>query len=220
MSKALDIAENLALLSTKYTSSTSTLDSVALGSSTTGTFNGTIGSSATFPAGHVLQVKNFIFSKIARTDSASFTQITDGSVNFELSITPTRTNSKILMLSNIQISSTGQYGFHIDLYSKLLDGGTYSVISALHNTSSTTIGVNSAQGGLPYGSTGYERFNFALQYLDESISSLDKRWYTFYYRTGTGGYATVNATPSAYTGSTNNDFGKNSSQMTLMEIAG
>ena len=39
MSKALDIAENLALLSTKYTSSSSTLDSVVLDSTITGTPN-------------------------------------------------------------------------------------------------------------------------------------------------------------------------------------
>lgn len=39
MSKALDIAENLALLSTKYTSSTSTLDSVVLDTTITGTPN-------------------------------------------------------------------------------------------------------------------------------------------------------------------------------------
>ena len=67
MSKALDIAENLALLSTKYTSSTSTLDSVALGSSTTGTFNGTLGSSATFPSGHIISVQSSEVSEDSMT---------------------------------------------------------------------------------------------------------------------------------------------------------
>ena len=70
MSKALDIAENLALLSTKYTSSTSTLDSVALGSSMTGTYNGTLGSSATFPSGHIIQV---VSENFEGTDTATGT---------------------------------------------------------------------------------------------------------------------------------------------------
>ena len=178
---------------------------------------GTLGSGIVFPAGHVIQVKQFIFSKIARTNSGSMVQITDGTVNFELDITPQFTNSKILMLANIQIGNTGQNGSHIDLYFKV-GSDPYAQVTELLNTSSTNIGVNAAQGTLPIGSSGYERFNFAPQYLDESVNSLEQRFYSFYHRTGTSGYSTINHTPTAYSGSGNNDFGKSSSQMTLMEI--
>ena len=100
MSKSLDIAENLALLSTKYTSSTSTLDSVALGSSTTGTFNGTLGSSATFPAGSVLQVQSTTKTDVTSTSGLAvdtFTDITGMSVG----ITPKTTTSKFFVTFNI-----------------------------------------------------------------------------------------------------------------------
>ena len=177
-----------------------------------------ISSNVKFPAGHVIQVKQFIFSKIARTTSGSMVQITDGTVNFELDITPKLTNSKILILANIQVGNTGQYGSHIDLYFKV-GSNPYAPVTELLNTSSTNIGVNAAQGTLPIGSSGYERFNFALQYLDESVNSLEQRFYSFYHRTGTSGYTTINHTPSAYSGSSNNDFGKSSSQMTLMEVS-
>ena len=180
--------------------------------------DGTLSSNVQFPAGHVIQVKQFIFSKLARTNSGSMVQITDGTVNFELDITPQFTNSKILMLANIQVGNTGQYGSHIDLYLKV-GSGSYFRPTQLLNTSSTNIGVNAAQGTLPIGSSGYERFNFAPQYVDETINSLEQRFYSFYHRTGTGGYSTINGTPTAWSSSTNNDFGKSSSQMTLMEIA-
>ena len=180
--------------------------------------NPVLASNVTFPAGHVIQVKQFIFTKLARTNSGSVVQITDGTVNFELDITPQFTNSKILMLANIQVGNTGQYGSHIDLYLKV-GSGSYAQVTELLNTSSTNIGVNAAQGTLPIGSSGYERFNFAPQYLDETINSLEQRFYSFYHRTGTGGYSTINGTPTAWTGSGNTDFGKSSSQMTLMEIS-
>lgn len=190
-------------------------------------FTGTLGSAVTFPAGHVIQVRHFIFNYPTMSTSQSFTQITDGFNKFEYDITPQFTNSKILLLSNISIGNTGQYGAHVDLYTKLDGGTSYSVVTSLQQPGFVTeVGVSSAQGTLPYGSSGYERYNFALQYLDESVSSTVKRWYTFYYRTGTGGKVVVNATPSAYSsaagggGSTNKDYGKSSSQMTLMEIKG
>ena len=182
------------------------------------------GSSPT--TGQVIQVRHFIFNYPTITNSQSFTQITDGVNTFEYDITPQFADSKILLLSNISIGNTGQYGAHVNLYTKL-DGGSYSEVTELRQPGFVTeVGVNSAQGTLPIGSSGYERFNFALQYLDDSVSSTDRRWYTFYYRTGTGGSVVVNATPSAYSsaqgggGSTNKDFGKSSSQMTLMEIKG
>ena len=42
----------------------------------------TLDSNLVFPAGHVVQTKQFIFSKVANTNSGSMTQITDGSTNF------------------------------------------------------------------------------------------------------------------------------------------
>ena len=107
MSKALDIAENLALLSSKYTSSTSTLDSVVLGASTTdhasraltGTFNGTLSSSVIFPSGHVIKTYYAEY-----TESNSTTYAADSWHDIpNLSITtdvPQSTSSKFLLFGH------------------------------------------------------------------------------------------------------------------------
>ena len=102
MSKSLDIAENLALLSTKYTSSTSTLDSVALGSSTTGTFNGTLGSSVTFPAGHVLQVQSTTKTDVTTTSGLAVDQVAD-LTGMSVDITPKTTTSKFFVTFNLYV---------------------------------------------------------------------------------------------------------------------
>ena len=117
MSKALDIAENLALLSTKYTSSSSTLDSVVLGASTTdhasraltGTFNGTIGSSATFPAGHVLQV--------VQNENTETNSLTTSYVNlYEVSITLKSASSDVYGFFYFQYRMIKSAGFGIEIY--------------------------------------------------------------------------------------------------------
>ena len=126
MSKALDIAENLALLSTKYTSSTSTLDSVVLGSSTTdhasreltGTFNGTLGSSATFPSGHIIQISDLATTSTAVTVYNSWTAI-----GLSQSIIPSSSSSKILIQCQISMQ---QYRAGYETFGgiKLLRGST------------------------------------------------------------------------------------------------
>ena len=79
----------------------------------------TLDSNVVFPAGHIVQTKQFIFSKIASTTSTSMTQITDGSaVNFRDSIT-VKANSKILVRAAITVGSTGEQGFFVDLYKAL-----------------------------------------------------------------------------------------------------
>ena len=104
MSKALDIAENLSLLSTKYTSSSTTLDSVVLGSSTTdhasraltGTFSGTIGSTATFPAGHIIQTQHCSYSTETSTDSTTFV-----ATALTKQITMTSASNKVIIMTNM-----------------------------------------------------------------------------------------------------------------------
>ena len=114
MSKALDIAENLALLSTKYTSSTSTLDSVALGSSTTGTFNGTLGSSVTFPAGHIIQTQQQLKTIASSGNPADIVEATIDDQTFntgykihEFSFTPKHSASKLLLQYDGQVQTQG-----------------------------------------------------------------------------------------------------------------
>ena len=128
MSKALDIAENLALLSTKYTSSSSTLDSVALGSSTTGTFNGTLGSSATFPAGHIIQISDLATTSTAVTVYNSWTAI-----GLSQSIIPSSSSSKILIQCQISMQ---QYRDGYETFGgiKLLRGSTAIFMGTMYES--------------------------------------------------------------------------------------
>lgn len=198
------------------------LNSVSFATETSGLItikNSTLSSSVGLPSGSIVQVRQFIFTPIARTNSTTMTQITDGVTKFEYDITPKYSDSKILLMANVVIGNSGQNGAHVDVYTKL-EGGSYAVVTALQNSSVTGIGVNAAAGILPVGTSGFERYSQPIQYLDSSVTNTTKRWYTFYYRTGSGNYATVNCSPDAFSGSTNVDRGKGSSQMTLMEIKG
>lgn len=71
-----------------------------LGTVTTGTMNNTIGSSATFPAGHVLQVKHGFFNGIADGSGATPALI-DSSLS--ISITPNHASNKIVILVSVVI---------------------------------------------------------------------------------------------------------------------
>ena len=123
MSKALDIAENLALLSTKYTSSSSTLDSVVLGASTTdhssraltGTFNGTLGSSTTFPAGHVIKT---YYAEYTESNSTTYSVDTWHDIP-NLSITtdtPQSTSSKFLLFGHTVHGSNADWSAKFRFY--------------------------------------------------------------------------------------------------------
>ena len=65
----------------------------AIGSATGATFNGTVGSSATFPAGHVLQIVQHVTStKIVNTTNPADVDL------MEKAITPKKNTSKILVM--------------------------------------------------------------------------------------------------------------------------
>ena len=203
MSKALDIAENLALLSTKYTSSTSTLDSVALGSSMTGTFNGTLGSSATFPSGHIIQV---VSENFEGTDSASST--TEVSTFLTKSITSSQTNSKFLVMVT---SMTGAD----DRSPRIILRRTIS--SSIHN-----IVNDSSQDGITMLSDARlssvrHGTNFHLSYVDSpTVSSGTSINYLIVLRGAESG--TVYLGQSGYTNPSDSDI-KCLSSMTIMELA-
>jgi hypothetical protein len=129
MSKALDIAENLSLLSTKYTSSSTTLDSVVLGSSTTdhasraltGTFNGTIGSTATFPAGRIIKVVSTNGSNEYLTTATAWgssTKIAD----LETIHTCASSSNKVLLSATFIAKPKGTF-YYADFY-KIVSGTT------------------------------------------------------------------------------------------------
>jgi hypothetical protein len=181
---------------------------------------GTIGSGVVFPAGIVIQTKQFIFSKVANTTSTSMTQITDGSVDFKDSIT-VKANSKILVRATLTLGSTGNQGFFVGLF-KSTDGASFSEITALHNDSSspTNKGTNAAMPLFHLGQNGLSLVKGTLEYLD-TITSAGTYHYALFFRTGSTGRVVVNITPSKYSsGSTNVDEGSSASVMTLMEISG
>ena len=171
------------------------------------------------PAGTVLQVKQFVFSKLASTSSGSFVQISDGSgTEFKDSIT-VKANSKILVRAILSIGSTGNQGFFADLF-KSTDGTSFSAVTALHSTSSTIAGNNTAIPLFHAGQSGNRTEKAALEYLDDTITTAGTYHYALYYRRGSTGTTVINISPSQLTGSTNEDYGTSSSVMTLMEIAG
>ena len=181
----------------------------------------TLDSNIVFPAGHVVQTKQFIFSKIASTTSGTMTQITDGSaVNFRDSIT-VKANSKILVRATLTIGSTGNQGFFVGLF-KSTDGASYSEITALHNDSSSPAnkGTNSAMSLFHQAQSGNRLERGTIEYLD-TLNTAGTYHYALYFRTGSAGRVVVNISPSQYSsGSTNVDYGSSASVMTLMEIAG
>ena len=64
-----------------------------LGTVTTGTFNGTIGTNDAFPAGHVVQYKSVIVVGNQSTNQTSFQHLSA----YDLAITPQYNNSKIIL---------------------------------------------------------------------------------------------------------------------------
>ena len=180
--------------------------------------NGALTGNVTFPAGHVIQTKQFIFSKTASTTSGSFVQISDGSgIDFKDSIT-VKANSKILIRAILSIGSTGNQGFFVDLF-KSSDGSSFSAVTELHSTASAIAGTNAAIPLFHAGQSGNRTEKAALEYLD-TITSAGTYHYALYYRRGSTGTTVINISPSQTGGSTNEDYGSSSSVMTLMEIAG
>ena len=79
-------------------------------------YSGAITSSATFPAGHIIQVKHFVYDTV---ESYSISQSTFGAYsNVQLAITPTYNTSKIfgiINLDGVTWTSDSTYG-HFYLY--------------------------------------------------------------------------------------------------------
>ena len=69
-----------------------------------GTFSGTIGSNATFPAGHVIQVEHTVNGTLDFGSTTSNYPVASG---FKLSITPKYQTSRILVIFNVDVFISG-----------------------------------------------------------------------------------------------------------------
>tara|TARA_A100001015_G_C14748430_1_gene616529 strand:+ start:37 stop:639 length:603 start_codon:yes stop_codon:yes gene_type:complete len=191
---------------------------VALASYSDSTANISLDNNVVFPAGHVIQVKQFVFSKIASTSSATLTEITDGTIKFQDSIT-VKANSKILVKVDMHIGITGNQGHFVDLQ-RSTDDSSYSQVTQLQCTSSSPANQGGFNGALSLiYHAGLTLKKETIDYLDETITSAGTYYYKLFYKRGSTGTVGVNYPPNIGS-STNPDYGAGVSTMTLMEIAG
>ena len=96
-------------------------DKVSGGTIGAGTFNGTIGSSASFPAGIILQVQYGVYSNEHYTESTHFDDA--ATTAFQVSITPADTSNKIIVYTSWEMElQTADEGGCADFYRDI--GGT------------------------------------------------------------------------------------------------
>ena len=176
-----------------------------LGTVTTGTMNNTIGSSATFPSGHVLQVKSTTKTDSYST-SGSFSDVTGMSV----SITPSSTSNKIFIMVGLNWSGAD----NVYARGNILRDSTVVSISnslSLSNQVNATLGLGGDTSGQEY------KMNHAVfNHLDSpsSTSAL-----TYKLQLGSNGSVLVYLNRPAYNGNDTFVTGGVSS-ITVMEIAG
>ena len=85
-------------------------DKIVMNSSGTIT-TGTLGSGVTFPAGHILQVQSFAYTD----DNKSGTGTTFSDTGLTVSITPTATSSKIMVMAQVSMGASSNYRYAIRL---------------------------------------------------------------------------------------------------------
>lgn len=104
-----------------------------IGTVTSGTFNGTIGDSATFPSGVIIKAKTQTFASSASSSTTSWTSSpfkASNSVTFD----PISGNSNIILIATFQAYTTASYGF-FDFYKNASD------FSETYNLSGRTYGL-------------------------------------------------------------------------------
>ena len=218
MSKALDIAENLALLSTKYNSSSSTLDSVVLGASTTdhasraltGTFNGTLGSSTTFPAGCIIKI---YYAEYTESNSTTYSVDTWHDIP-NLSITtdvPQSTSSKFLLFGHTVHGSPSDWSAKFRFY----NATTSSPVSVATTRLGSNVQFSTFIGGHNYPHSNNDMYNgYGTGYQSSNNGSAQNFKLQGY--SGRGGYIL-----NRMWGSTDDDISSNATicSLTVMEIA-
>ena len=105
---------------------------IGLGTVTSGTYNSTIGSSATFPVGHILQVRNAISFDDTYTNSSSWNSVS----NVVLTITPISATSDIFLMATFGCYTASPYAF-FDFYKNASD------VTETYNLSTGSLGLTS-----------------------------------------------------------------------------
>lgn len=101
-----------------------------------GTFSGTIGSGATFPAGHIIQTQYYSAGFTFSTHSSTFVKAV-GSPDFEKTITPFKADSNIMIVISSQAYSGAGYAFY-DIYKNASDFTETTNLSGKSNGISVT----------------------------------------------------------------------------------
>ena len=145
------------------------------------------------PVGSVLQV---VSTTITSTFSSTATSATD-ITGFTVSITPSSTSSKILVLFSCVGASTNSFNLYLVRNGSLIDLGTGASYS------------NSTIGGIPTGNASYA-YSWNAHYLD-SPATTSSVTYKIQGATDAGTF---------YIGKRNDTFSCSPSTITVMEIAG
>jgi hypothetical protein len=164
------------------------------------------------PAGRVLQVVNGVQKTFASTTSS-----TPAATGLEVTITPSSTSSKVLIIMSIGISSTqDDYGY-IKLY-RVIDSTATEVTGVNSTQSSNANNVNAWRHyGHRDGDASYEVLDLSGNYLD-SPSSTSAITYKVYWANT---YSNQMVTAQPYTVDTGNTYTNMfSNQITAMEISG
>ena len=114
---------------TSVTGMTGELGSAVTGSPNLNLTSGTIGSTVTFPTGHILGVQNAVMQG-TQSISTSLIDVTDGTT--ALSVTSTNTNAtKFYIVAMVYCGTDQDVGTHFELWTEI-DGGGFSKLDAAH----------------------------------------------------------------------------------------
>ena len=168
----------------------------------TGTTNGTIGSNATFPAGHVIQTVQYVETTRFTQDlsGSSYQVINNGSANFAVSITTTQANSKVL----VQVS-IGQMVAHTSGSGHGVGGRLLRDITG--GTSNTHIGVHTGSNtpkDTMYMGTHSHSYDGGMQYFQFLDAPAQSAGTTITYKIGVIGHD-VNTTYTMKFNANNNE---------------
>ena len=162
--------------------------------------------------GSILQVAQTILNTNFSTTSQSYTDVTGLSVT----ITPSSTSSKILILAYLTATNTGQNGsFMIVTRNGSTMSGSLSTAGALNTT---TGAVQSSFGFINQSGTTYTVVPMQLHYLD-SPASTSAQTYQVRTRTGSANSVLVNHQGSNSNSNNNPDFGNYVSSITAIEVS-
>jgi len=157
----------------------------------------------TMPAGSVLQVVSTNFASQGTTTSTSYAAISASTVT----ITPTSASSTILIFADLKVSAASQNGLFLTIYRN----GTTALAQG-----SGAGGTTSAMAGwIPYAGSNFLVGALTGNFLD-SPATTSSTTYTMYVRVGQPATLYWNYSNSA----ANADYGKFTSTLTALEIAG